>query len=861
MMKTYGRSPWRVYDDDQRPAAKKRRVLSDSESDAAEKSLQYAIRESTANVRSSPSRRNSIALSDGSQDDDLSTPPSSPPPRLTPPPQNTRKPTFSFLKRKHSATDGATNGSPLSEVNSNSVRASLDPPKKKAATSTSQQLPALKQMQLDLGHEVRKTCATCGMEYIPSNAEDASLHKKFHDMNSTGVDLGKAFMRANASRWVYEATRFDEGYVVIVDRKSSPTAKNQAKKVLEVLSKELSSPVIEDEVLWSQTEPPKHLRKNGATEKVDRYKVFLHMKDSRCVGACLTERIWESHPVDKGSAQKDGADAAVAVGDASHPAIVGISRIWTSGSSRRKGIAMDLLDCVVSNFIYGMEIPKEQVAFSQPTNSGKSLAQAFFGLENEWHVYKENLAKHSPRQTTPSSSDEPDPIFISPSSTAATKPTQSTLPSAASASASITPPPLNAPNLDDPTISDDQSTSDPFGRAYDASDHEPERTQTSSETPTIAPPGDLPPQETIRHNPPSFPYLNDHAVVTPSREHFTRHIKEKHTDQNGRLWDRATIASSLMSNQSSSSSEASDSDSAADEPPQLQANARTLRRPVSLGPGVDPISLNNRLAHRDRIPPPPPKSHHGKRISTGPSIVLPPSQTTPGKAANRVSFHSSSPGSLASPRILQTEQDYFSTPLQTNQSVPLADLPRRSQSQNKRPPTPPISRRHSQMRRSKSTLSKPASSRLPMPLAEVEATASSPPSPGSQPLTPLRSRDPNYDSYFPDETRSVSSLRQENLAPSPSVPPAEIGLGIQPDSRTTSKRASIVTQLPPLPPPRRTRGSKHGNDKDGRLRSEQRADGSENFAPHPSNAKDILADLTRLQKEVDDLRGQYENQR
>ncbi|KAL3466814.1 ESCO1/2 acetyl-transferase-domain-containing protein [Aspergillus heterothallicus] len=390
MMKTYGRSPWRVYDDDQRPAAKKRRVISDSESDAAEKSLQYAIRESTANVRSSPSRRNSIALSDGSQDDDLSTPPSSPPPRLTPPPQNTRKPTFSFLKRKHSATDGVTNGSPLSEVNSNSVRASLDPPKKKVATSTSQQQPALKQMQLDLGHEVRKTCATCGMEYIPSNAEDASLHKKFHDMNSTGVDLGKAFMRANASRWVYEATRFDEGYVVIIDRKSSPTAKNQAKKVLEVLSKELSSPVIEDEILWSQTEPPKHLRKNGATEKVDRYKVFLHMKDSRCVGACLTERIWESHAVDKAPTQKDGTDGAVAVGEASHPAIVGISRIWTSGSSRRKGIAMDLLDCVVSNFIYGMEIPKEQMAFSQPTNSGKSLAQAFFGPENEWHVYKES---------------------------------------------------------------------------------------------------------------------------------------------------------------------------------------------------------------------------------------------------------------------------------------------------------------------------------------------------------------------------------------------------------------------------------------------------------------------------------------
>jgi N-acetyltransferase len=39
---------------------------------------------------------------------------------------------------------------------------------------------------------------------------------QFHEMNATGIDLGKAFMRANASRWVYEATRFDEGYVVLV---------------------------------------------------------------------------------------------------------------------------------------------------------------------------------------------------------------------------------------------------------------------------------------------------------------------------------------------------------------------------------------------------------------------------------------------------------------------------------------------------------------------------------------------------------------------------------------------------------------------------------------------------------------------
>ena len=56
-MKTYGRPTWRVYDDER--AAKKRRV---DDYDEAEANLQYAIRESSAAVLSSPSRRNSTKL-------------------------------------------------------------------------------------------------------------------------------------------------------------------------------------------------------------------------------------------------------------------------------------------------------------------------------------------------------------------------------------------------------------------------------------------------------------------------------------------------------------------------------------------------------------------------------------------------------------------------------------------------------------------------------------------------------------------------------------------------------------------------------------------------------------------------------
>ncbi|OJD24565.1 hypothetical protein ACJ73_04073 [Blastomyces percursus] len=407
MMHTYGRRIRHVCCEDPRPAAKKRRVQADpapKDSAEDENNLECAIRESSAAILSSPARRNSTAAFSEDLDDDLSTPPSSPPLQLTPPPVNTRKPTFSFLRRKRAPTN-TPNGTPLTEVNFNSVRASVDPPKKKPKQQQQQQIqsqqPTLKQMQIDLGGEVRKTCATCGMEYIPSNAEDVALHKKFHDMNSSGVDLGKAFVRANACRWVYEAARFDEGYVVIVDRKSSPSARSQAMRVLEVVNRELSAPDIEESVLWSQTEPPKRLRKNGAKEEADRFKVFLHMKDSKCVGLCLTERIWESHLVKRPdrsgrtgtgtgtNGERFNSSSSITASEEAHPAVVGISRVWTSVSSRRKGIAMDLLDCVVSNYIYGMEIPKSKIAFSQPTESGCRLLEAFFGPDEPWHVYKE----------------------------------------------------------------------------------------------------------------------------------------------------------------------------------------------------------------------------------------------------------------------------------------------------------------------------------------------------------------------------------------------------------------------------------------------------------------------------------------
>ena len=64
----------------------------------------------------------------------------------------------------------------------------------------------------------------------------------------------------------------------------------------------------------------------------------------------------------------------------------GIARVWISNESRRKGLATCLLDCARETFCFGVEIPKSQIAFSQPTAHGHKLAMKYFGC-TDYLVY------------------------------------------------------------------------------------------------------------------------------------------------------------------------------------------------------------------------------------------------------------------------------------------------------------------------------------------------------------------------------------------------------------------------------------------------------------------------------------------
>lgn len=258
-------------------------------------------------------------------------------------------------------------------------------------------------MQLDLASELRKTCKTCGMEYIPSNAEDAALHRKFHAMNQGGVDFTKSTVARLRKNQIW--SEGDGSFITVVGRRDALALRNRTSDVLKVVNTELAAVPITDEELWSQTAEPETTnaqRPEGKTQKqeagasvVDRYKTYLYVRGQKCIGACLAERIWEAHSVLEQSdaaaqvhrLQAESQSSSISISAITDPVLLGISRIWTSNQHRQQGIASKLLDRARSDFLYGMTVEKEKVAFSQPTESGANLARKWFGRQAGWHVY------------------------------------------------------------------------------------------------------------------------------------------------------------------------------------------------------------------------------------------------------------------------------------------------------------------------------------------------------------------------------------------------------------------------------------------------------------------------------------------
>ena len=258
-------------------------------------------------------------------------------------------------------------------------------------------------MQIDLGGDARKTCRACGMEYVPSSMEDTSLHKEYCGMNLAGIELGKTFVKDDTLREIRfgRILRSATHRTVSVDRRSSAIVKSKVKDILHVVNTELSAADIDEEALWREPSEiivgnrPGHKRKGTPSQNevpYDRFKAFLHISGDRCIGICLAEKINQAFTVCESGFEDEEKPGELVSSSVSHTrsaqlSLLGISRIWVSKAFRERGIAKSLLEAAQHNYFYGIQVPRNLIAFSQPTESGKQLAKRFFGAKDDWHVY------------------------------------------------------------------------------------------------------------------------------------------------------------------------------------------------------------------------------------------------------------------------------------------------------------------------------------------------------------------------------------------------------------------------------------------------------------------------------------------
>lgn len=371
-MKTYSRRDRaRTNDQDGSEPPTKRRRISVA-ADGRRETNNLSSSPNSSKAEKSSAQRSAYLLDSSPSRDKLAASSDVPSPQSTPP---SSPPALKCEDAPHLSPGAKTSGV-LSETTSNPRRF----PKPKSVAKK-----RYTQLQIDLGQSITRHCKTCGMDYVTSNAEDVALHQKYHALNIGGVDVGKTFADSESVRkykvWSGQTLSGPESCVVAIGRKAEKMLRNKVRRALDVATRELGAVEITDEELWSCITPentPEHCH-------VDRYKAFLYVRSGKCVGLCLVEQVFKAHTVL--SPGKMGPGWNITLSEDESSVSLGVSRIWTSNALRKQGIATRLLECARRNFWYGLSVQKEEVAFSQPTDSGGLLAQSWFGHAAGWHVY------------------------------------------------------------------------------------------------------------------------------------------------------------------------------------------------------------------------------------------------------------------------------------------------------------------------------------------------------------------------------------------------------------------------------------------------------------------------------------------
>ncbi|CAI4946814.1 AVN_HP_G0153400.mRNA.1.CDS.1 [Saccharomyces cerevisiae] len=248
-------------------------------------------------------------------------------------------------------------------------------------------------LQVNNGSKSNKIvkCDKCEMSYSSTSIGDRAIHEKYHTLQLQGRKWSPnwgsiVYTERNHSKTVHLSR--STGTITPLNssplKKSSPSITHQEEKIVYVrpdksngevramteimtlVNNELNAPHDEN-VIWNSTTEEKGI-------------AFVYIRNDRAVGIIIIENLYGGNGKTSSRGRWMVYDSRRLVQNVYPDFKIGISRIWVCRTARKLGIATKLIDVVRENIVYGEVIPRYQVAWSQPTDSGGKLASKYNGI-------------------------------------------------------------------------------------------------------------------------------------------------------------------------------------------------------------------------------------------------------------------------------------------------------------------------------------------------------------------------------------------------------------------------------------------------------------------------------------------------
>ncbi|KAL6727775.1 hypothetical protein Aduo_009623 [Ancylostoma duodenale] len=196
-------------------------------------------------------------------------------------------------------------------------------------------------------------CKQCDMMYCIDSITEVAMHDKHHNKYSDVRSVKISPSQLNI--WLRRECCYptNRGYVFRILPDSHSSLKRKTEHIIEDLVN-TSVGFSSDLSIWGW---------DG--RRTVWLSILTEGSTHFIAGIIIAEPLKSAQYSDSGKELHDGEP------------IVGVNRIWTHPTARRKGVASELLDVIRHRYFTGTLVPKSRVAFSDPSDDGKKFAERY----------------------------------------------------------------------------------------------------------------------------------------------------------------------------------------------------------------------------------------------------------------------------------------------------------------------------------------------------------------------------------------------------------------------------------------------------------------------------------------------------